>query len=172
MRFAALFIVLLLSACAGHIETRSFNPRTGQIDSNRPAIPGVIVYGPQYMKVTHAFTTRVDKEGNVLGTADQQTCTPVIQKEEVQIMPDFANGFVVRQTGGFLTANKLSVTLTNGMLTTINAESAPQTAEILKAASTVLETIGVPFVEAVGEGVGACNAGPRVVAFARIEPVN
>ena len=168
MRVIALAVAaILLGACAGHLETRPLDPRSGTVGD--PPVDGVIYYEPQYMKITYAFSTLVDDKGAVRGSADEKTCLPQVQKEEIQIMPNFQKARVVRQVGTFLNANKLGVTLANGMLTGVNAESTPQAAELLTATATLVEKVGALFAPEAG-AKAACNASPRIVAFEPIEP--
>jgi hypothetical protein len=168
MRAAATAVLgFMLLGCAAHLETRPFDLAAWRPDSAKSPVEGVVYYAPQYVKIRYAFTTQIDKDGKVTGSADSATCRPVIQKEEIQIMPNYQRAYVVRQTTGFLSGNKLAVTLSNGLLTGVNAESASKVPELLTSVASLVKEVGVlAFPSQPG---GACNAGPRIVGFAPIE---
>lgn len=164
---SSLAMAVLLSGCAGAIHSQPFDAANWT-----DPVEGVVYYAPSYVKVTHAFTTRVDKDGKVVGTADAGTCLPVVQKEEIQIMPDFSKAYRVSYEAGLFGTDKFGVTLSNGMLTGVNAETSAQTAPFLTAAgglATGVAALAVPPVDpAPGVGGLGCNAGARIAAF---EPV-
>src|SRR5713226_1506595 len=175
MRASAACCMLLSAACAGHLETRPLDPKTGRPDSTEPALEGVVYYQPQYMRVTYAFTEFVDKNGRWVGSSEERVpkCTSVIQKEEIQILPNFARPYVIRQTSGFLSANKFGVTLANGVLTGVNTESAPKAPELITATAGLIKAIGefAPFQGlAPDTNLAACNVGPRITELRPVRP--
>jgi len=150
-------VMVLFAGCASHLETRGIDPTTLSDAVNRPVIDGVVFYQPQYVLIRYEFRTRVDSSGKV-----DFDCTPVRQKDEIQIMPDFDRPFVIRQEGGFLTSNKLGLTLANGLLTGVNVESSTKLPETLTA---VLSAAAAASPKLVGKP--ACNAGPMIAGFWR-----
>jgi hypothetical protein len=150
-------VLILLVACASHLETRGIDPTILSDAKNRPVIDGVVFYQPQYVLIRYEFRTRVDSSGKV-----DFDCTPVRQKDEIQIMPDFDRPYVIRQTGGFLTSNKLGLTLANGLLTGVNVESSTKLPETLAAVLSAVTTAAPSKL-----AKPACNAGPMVAGFWR-----
>jgi hypothetical protein len=173
MRILLMLVLPLSFACRAQIETRPFNPTTfTTVDT---PINGVIYYPPQYMKLTYAFSTRVDKDGNVVGSSDAtdagKKCELVVQKEEVQVMPDYLHPLALINKPAWFGTSKFSATFANGMLVSVNSESAPQGVELLKAITEVAKVAGLgPAFQPGGGDAQACNAGPRLVAFAKIDP--
>lgn len=168
MRAATSAVIgLIFLGCAGHLETRPFDLAAWRPDSAKPPVEGIVYYAPEYVRITYAFSTQVDKDGKVTGSADSATCRPVVQKEEIHIMPNYRRAYVVRQTNGFLSGSKLGVTLSNGLLVGVNAESATKVPELLTSVASLVSAVGaLSFPSQAG---GACNAGPRIVAFVPID---
>jgi hypothetical protein len=156
MRFIALLLFVSLFGCAGHLETRP-------VSSLSKPVKGVVYYAPTYVKVRYAFSALVDNAGKVVGTAGDKKCLPLVQKEEIQLIADLRYPYALDLTSGFLSANKLGVTLANGMLTSVNMESVSKAPEFLTAVATTIEKLGV-----LGAKPGpdaACNASPIIVSF-------
>lgn len=162
MKRIAPVIALIAVGCASSIKSQPFD--TGTWKPTGESVEGIVYYAPQYMKITYEFSTRVDKEGKVLGTADGRSCVPVIQKEEVQIMPDYSRAYVLIHEPGFFTASKFSATLDRGMLTGVNTESATRVPELITAIGGLGEAVAVFGAEE------ACNAAPRIRALTRMVP--
>jgi hypothetical protein len=184
MRAAAACWTLFAAACAAHLETRALDPSTGRPDSTKGALEGVVYYQPQYMKVTHVFTELVDKDGKLVGSAEDKDkkCDPVIEKEEIQIMPNYEQPYVIRQTAGFLNGNKFGVTLENGVLTGVNTETATKAPDLITAIPSLVQAVGglghaqaLPpeyrdTTKAKRPALLACNAGPRITDFRPYPP--
>lgn len=64
--------VLLQLGCAGNVTTTALSPDALKQGNS---VRGVVFYPPDYFKLTYAFSARVDKEGKLLGTADDGKCT-------------------------------------------------------------------------------------------------
>jgi hypothetical protein len=156
----ALASTLTMSACAGTVTTSKLSPTAERTK-------GVIFYAPTYAKMTYAFTAYVDDKGKLVGTAADRACKPTIQKEEVQLVADLEKPYVVNLSSGFFNANKLGVTIANGLLTGVNAESGSKIPELLTAVGTVAQGVAA-FGLAPGDTSRACNAAPSLVAFRRI----
>jgi hypothetical protein len=174
MRAAAVCWTLLAAACAAHLETRALDPATERPESTKVALEGVVYYQPQYVKVTHTFMEYVDTNGKLMGSVKDQTCDSVVEKEEIQIMPNYQRPYVIRQTAGFLNANKFGVTLENGVLTGVNTETATKTPDLMTALPSLAQAIGgLAQGQALAlrkgdrprTGGHACNAGPLITAF-------
>ena len=78
---------LLVTACAGNVETRALTPE--QLASGAKH-KGVVFSVPEMVKLTYAFTTRIDEKGNIIGsmTDEKRKCISITQKEEVSMLPD------------------------------------------------------------------------------------
>lgn len=151
-----LLLVALLSvqACAGQVRVSRLQPDAlDRVDG----VKGVVFYQPMLVKFTHRFTTLVDDKGKVIGSAPG-TCELTIQKEETSVLPDLSQPMVVRNASGWFSSAKFSVSLTNGLLTAVNAEPTQKASELLTAlgtAATAFGTLGVP-----SGTKPACNASP------------
>lgn len=162
---ASLLPLLLLAGCTTTITTRDY-------DAARDAggIDGVRYYEPRLYRVRYDYSALIDKSGALLGDAAAGTCRVVAQKEELATLPDFAHPRVLLQHTGAFSSGKIGVTLNNGVLTGLNVESSPQSAELLatlqKAAASVATATLMP--ERAG-GTPACNAGPVIGALRAAE---
>lgn len=165
MRVAAMSagMPLLLAACAGQVRTTSVAPTA--LEAGR-SVKGVVVYQPTLVKLTYSFTTRVDKDGKVVGTTAERTCAQTIQKEELTMIADLQRPVLIANASGFLSAAKFSVTVSNGLLASVNAEPTQKASDLLTATSSLVKEIGVLAVP--GDPVGACNAGPVLAAIQRV----
>ncbi len=146
--FAGISMALQLG-CAGNVTTKELTP-----EALKEGVPGVVYYAPRYVTLVYTFTTRVDANGTVA-----RGCTPVIEKEELSLMPDLKRPMLISNSSGAFSAAKFAVTLENGMLTSINAEPTQKLSDILTTLPALLP--GVPRDNALGSG-NACNAGPRL----------
>jgi hypothetical protein len=132
-------------------------------------VEGVIYYEPQFVRVTYEFSIRLDEAGKIVGSADNKTCVAVIQKEEIQVRPDYDRARVLLNRPGPLAMGKLSVVLADGMLQSINSESASKGPELITAISAAISAVAKDLaVQAPPSGDIACNAGPRIKSFSRI----
>jgi len=168
--FAVVVLTLSAVGCTSKFRIKAVDS-TILDDYKKDGVNGVLFYQPQYMKTTYVFTTLVDKKGAVVGEAEKKTCTPVIQREEIQIMPDFEHPWVILSEPSMFASSTFSVGLSNGMLASVNSETTPQFTETLKAVAA-LPAAAAPFavfaeVEK-GRAPLACNAGPRLASFAPV----
>jgi hypothetical protein len=150
-------------ACAGRLETRPISARAAS-DTHRK-FNGIIYHPGQYVKLTYEYTTRVDEGGKITGHADDHTCTPVVQKEEVQIMPDYNRAYLLSFKPGFLNDGTLNVSLDRGMLANVNVETTSQVASVLTAVSSLASALGISGAAAMvpaRSGSDVCNSEPRL----------
>lgn len=63
--------LIALVGCAGQVKMSRLEPKRLE---NGEEVRGVIVYRPGLLKLTHSFTTLVDKDGKAIGTAAERTC--------------------------------------------------------------------------------------------------
>jgi hypothetical protein len=152
-----------MSACDGQVETEVLDAKGLSVGA---ALTGVIFYPPQFVKSTHSFTTRVDDTGKVIGTLDEGTCRAVVQKQEITILPDLGRPMLVRNASGWASAAKFSVSLSNGLLTAVNAEPTQKPSDLISAAAGLAKELGIKALLAPG-APPACNSGPRITAFER-----
>ncbi|TMA45095.1 MAG: hypothetical protein E6J71_13385 [Deltaproteobacteria bacterium] len=168
--FAVVMLTLSAMGCTSEFRIKAVDS-TRLDDYKKDGVNGVLFYQPQYMKTTYVFTTLVDKKGAVVGEAEKKTCTPVIQKEEIRIMPDFDHPWVILSEPSMFARGQFSVGLSNGMLASVNSESTPQFTETLNAVAA-LTTAAAPFAAFAelekGKAPPACNAGPRLASFAPV----
>jgi hypothetical protein len=138
------------------------------------AVEGVVFYEPQFVKVTYEYLVRIDDDGNVVGEADSadslKKCKRLVQKEEIQIRPNYDAPIAILNKPGWLSSGKLAVGLSDGVLQNVNSESTPQVPDFLASVSGAAKDIA-DFRAASG-AVGrvearSCNAGPRITGFAR-----
>jgi hypothetical protein len=157
---------LALVACTGQVRTVILPPGPLPAGSTHE---GGVAYQPQYVKQTFAYTARVDPQGAVVGSASDATCTPVVQKEDVSLLPDLGRPMLIRNASGALSAAKFSVTLNSGMVASVNAEPTQKPSDLISASSVLLkEAAAVKTIDGAGARP-ACNASPRLVAFERID---
>src|SRR6267378_767963 len=158
-------LIALVVGCAGNVRTELLRP-----DALVPGreLSGVIVYQPQYVKLTYAFTTRLDDKGKVLGRATDGTCQQLTQREDVVLMADLTKPALIRNSAGWFSAAKFSVTLNNGMLASVNSEPTQKLSDLLTSSAAVIKEAALAL-GLVAPSVEACNANPTLVAFQRIE---
>lgn len=160
---ASLLAAMASSGCAATIESRSL--KAGDLAPEAPPIRGIVHYPPTLMKVTYEYSARVDDKGNVLGTADSNTCKAIIQKEELQVLPDFDRPMALLNRPAALANSKFSAALSNGMLQSVNSETASIAADLLTAVSAAAEVASAARVAP--SGGDACNAAPRIAKMQR-----
>lgn len=154
--------MVVLTACEGNVETRVLPADALTKVSTHP---GVIIYQPQFVKLTHSFTTLVNETGQVIGDSRGGKCTPVVQKEEITIMADLSHPMLIRNNTGGPSSAKFSVTLNNGMLVSVNSEPTEKLSEVLKASVPVLGLPAGAHALQLPQGTPACNAGATISKF-------
>ena len=152
-----LLIVVGLSGCSHTFETSKFDTSSWQAQGK--SVEGVVYYEPQLVKIQYSFTTLVDKKGNLLGTAEGDSCKKVVQKEEIKVLPNYNEPRVIINKPSNWATGKFSVGLKDGMLASINSESNPEFSEIVKEISGgegILSLAEAPSAEK------ACNSSPVI----------
>lgn len=168
--WAAIAATLCLAGCTGSVSTENLNPDTYQRVGN--VFRGVIVYPPALFNEISTKRVLVDREGNLIGRADNGTCVPV-RSSRVVTLPDFGRPQRVFYEPGVLEANTFGVQITNGMLTAVNSESSPdrgQTPLNLANAIGALAAAGVGTlgVTPTPRGRPACNEGAVIEGYERM----
>lgn len=163
-----LVVLVLLSmclvACSSTFVTSRFDKTkwapTGQ------AVEGIVYYEPRQVIVTYEFTALTDKEGKLIGTAIEGKCKKILQKQEIMIEPNFDEPMVLLNRPSPFSTSKLSVSLSNGMITNINSESTPQIQELIKAVASVAAVVAPFMAPAPGTPTEkvACNAAPVIAS--------
>lgn len=158
---------ILLLVMSGFVLTAcSYTFKTAKFDTNswKPVgeqVEGLVYYEPHQVLVTYEFTALTDK-GNLIGTAADKACVPIIQKQEIVVEPNFAEPRVLLNKPSPFSSNKLSVTLSNGMIVSLNSESTPKMPELIKEVTGFAKEAGViPFVGK-APSPPACNAAPVI----------
>lgn len=149
-----------LSACATRFESVRLEPAT--LEPKGGKVAGVIVYEPRLVCLTWHFTAR--KEGEEIKEY-QPSCEPIVQKQEIQLMPDLRKPLAIVHKPSMFASGSLSVTIANGMLASLNAENTPLTAEILE--QLVAAAQAAPSIAGlVPTGARkACNAAPQLTTI-------
>lgn len=161
VRAVVVSCALLAAGCTSSFKTSKFDANEWKPTGN--AVEGIVYYEPRHVKLTYMFTALV-KDGVLVGTADQGRCAKVVQKEEIVMEPNLAEPRVLLNSPGPLSTGKLSVTLANGMISTVNSESASRAPESIKEITTLLKESGLlPLAKApTNGGTPACNASPVI----------
>lgn len=157
---ALVVISAFLSGCATSFATR---PYVAQDDAKD--LPGILYYPPGVMRITYAYTLLTDKDGSVQGSATEGTCRQMVQKEELQVLPDYTHPRVFLNTSSPLSSGKVGVSLSQGMITAINVESSPPVAGIATPTGTVAAAV---VNKLAATALPACNAG---LAIASVIPL-
>jgi hypothetical protein len=142
-------VSVLAIGCAAKIHSQRVSPTDWSPKGNK--LSGIIYYQPSLVKITHTFTTLVDDKGKVLGTAAEKTCLPMIEKEELQVWPDFTDPVVLLNAPSWLSNSKFSATLGNGMLQSVNSETSNVVPDLVGAVAEVI-TAAAPSAEAAVAG--------------------
>lgn len=156
MKNTLLFLVFVVgvTGCASQIETVRVDPETLQAIGK--GIEGVMYYEPKLVKVHYEFTQLVDEKTGVI----VRNCERVGQKDEIVTLPDYQNPRAILHKPSQFTSSEFGVTLNNGMLTSVNLKSTPQTAPILE---QIVKATEAPKATGVGKpSTAACNAGPVI----------
>jgi hypothetical protein len=162
MRFLTLIMcIALIAGCSGQIYT-IVDPESE--DSKK--IKGVITYLPQPLVLVYETTQLHDKDGNVIGKAEDGSCLPVELYEIVSI-PDYTKKYAVVYEPGLFETNKFGLELDKGVVTKINTESSSVAKESLAVIQSILGTAkelkGLYAKEdAARMAVPACNAGKKI----------
>lgn len=156
---AALLGTGMLVGCAHRFETRTFDPSRWEVGDK--AVRGIIYYEPQLVKNTYRFTLRTNETGEVVGSAKDDTCVPVVQKQELVVLPDYSHPRALIYKPSWFAAGKFGVTLKDGMLAGINVESTSQVPQFLEAVPKAIEPFGMVTPT-------LCNAAPELASTERV----
>jgi len=176
-RVALVLTCLALAACVtASVESRPLSPAELTAPAKDQTLEGVIFFPPRPYLLVYHFTQydggAPHAPGKVSGSGDTTRCARVIQKTELQVLPDFAHPrLMVPKRHGIGTA-RLSVTLSNGMITAVNADGAQTLTDALKAvtggyADVLNATKGV--VAPVGTEARLCNVAPVLGAIVPVD---
>jgi hypothetical protein len=162
MRLLSLTVSSL--ACQGNVKTTALPPDALKVGGS---VDGVVFFFPQLVKATYSFMALTDNTGKVVGTAEMHDCRPVLQKEELSILPDFSRPMLLRNHSN-LSFAKFAVTLKDGMLTSVNSEPTQTAAGLLSSGATLLKasTAGAAVL-ATGAPAAACNADPHITKVSK-----
>lgn len=148
-----------LAASSSTIKTSRFDVANWQPVG--PQVEGPTYYEPHQVVITHEYTALTDK-GKLVGTAENRVCEPIIQKQEIVIEPNFSEPRVQPKQPSPLSGGKLSVSLSNGIITNVNPESAPRTPGLVKEVTGFVREAGMlPLTKQAGQPP-ACNAAPMI----------
>jgi hypothetical protein len=151
---------ICLVACSSTFMTSKFD--RAQWAPTGKAVEGIVYYEPRQVIVTYQFTALIDDKGKFLGTAEDGACKRTIQKEEIVVEPNFNEPLILLNRPSPFSSNKLNVSFSNGMITSINSESTPQIPEMIKAVTGLAKEAGVLPLKVVPGPDTACNAAPVI----------
>ena len=160
MKKLVVLCFLFLFACTGGFQTSKLDQNTWQV---KQTINGIIYYEPHMVKVTYEYTTLVDANGKLIGTASEGKCRQSVQKEELSIQPDFSNPRILTYKAPMLSSGQFGVTLNNGMITSINIQTTSVVQTGLEAIASVASSGVVPKVYR--SELPACNAEPVITSI-------
>lgn len=149
-----LSVVVSITGCATTFEVRPWKAEDSNGIKN-----GISYYQSVPTLVVWQFTQWVDGTGAYKGAAPNG-CTPVLQKSEIQSLPDLAHKMVFVQYPSNFSSSKYSVTFKDfGTLASIGSETTPVADKILAVAESAAKDL---FVDHLGAQAPACNAGPVI----------
>lgn len=165
MRIPMTLAVLALAGCATGFATRPYNPAT-----DTGTLPGILYYPPRLTRITYAYTALTSQDGNLQGTAAAGDCRTIVQKEELQVLPDYAHPHVFLNTSSPLSTGKVGVSLSQGMISSINVENTPPVAGIATPTGTIASAAITKLSATAGhtsstQVLPACNAGLAITAI-------
>jgi hypothetical protein len=152
---AAMAAAIVMAGCANDFEIKKH-------DGSAIPLNGVPFHRMGLYRVTYEFSERVDANGNRTGTSGgsgRARCQPVVQKEEIQTLVDYSETWLIINKPPALSPGKFSVGLTNGVLSSVGAESNPATPQMISSLIKPADILGTLGGAAVGD---ACNAGPTI----------
>lgn len=167
-------LLLLVSACSGNLYT-VLNPEIGTVGGPEKKLAGILVYPKINVMEVYLTTVIVNKAtGNVIGKAPTD-CTPSPQLK-FTTRTDFTSPYRLVYEPGLLETYKFSVTLEDGALKSVGADSDPSKG--LTAATGFLTGL-LPFAGATPVGLVApaasnlplCNAGPKLEGIFEAPPI-
>ena len=166
-RLPLLIVAFVVAGCANRFETRPYDET---IDAK--AIEGIIYYEPRLVKLTYSFSVLTDKDGAVRRSASGENCLPLIQREEITTLPNYAKPRVLINKPSNFSTGKLGVTLDKGLLTGVNTENSPPAAAAITAVGTVAAAVLPVWSADMGRENGgtACNAAPILTRITPIDP--
>jgi hypothetical protein len=153
---------VLLTGCGGGVYTMKADPQ-------QRSWPGVLVYQPRLMRATYEYTKLKDDAGRIVGSAGRECAA--VRYDDVEVHPDYTTPYVLGYAPGLVGKQTFSLTLADGMVASVNAESDPQIVELLGALTTAVEKAAPVFLppaaagtimSAPSGGAPACNAAPRL----------
>jgi len=166
MRHILPILALALAGCATGFATRPYNATT---DTGK--LPGILYYPPRLTRVTYAYTVLTGQDGSLQGSTSEGTCRTVVQKEELQVLPDYAHPHIFLNTSSPLSTGKVGISLSQGMITSVNVENTPPVAGLATPTGTIVSAAITRLAATAGktgnatQALPACNAGPVITAI-------
>lgn len=185
--FAIACTAIALGGCSGHLYTvEDAVPEDTGGDKSERRFRGIPVYGQLNVIELYQMRTHIDEKTNkVLGKAINGDCVPVF-KQVFSVRTDYRKRMFVRYDPGPFDSSKFALTLKDGALASVNADS-DSTAGLKNLASilpfaiapygekTTASTVSVPSEpgadgKAKPDGANdekklACNAEPKLVGL-------
>ena len=90
----------------------------------------------------------------------EPACKPIVQKQEIHMMADLTKPVALINKPSMFASGKLEVTISDGLLTSLNSENTPLTAELLGNIGRDRHGCGGAFVLAIESKVGEGETAP------------
>lgn len=133
-----LAVSMTLNGCSGHLLTvkNPFSP-----EDQRKEFKGIITYQPINVVELYRSTVLVDEKGNVIGSLLKGECIES-KKTILSVRGDYSNPQMVYYKPGIFDSNKFALTLKDGVIASVNADSDPTAA--LKEIASILPFFMAP----------------------------
>ena len=153
-------IVLACAGCATKFESKRLDKAKWE---KGEGIDGVIYYEPRLMCVTWKFTAFVKDDVLKL---KEPACEPIVEKQEIHLMADLTKPVALIHKPSKFASGSLAVTISDGLLTTLNSVNTPLTADLLGKIAEIGTAAGGLLLRRTEPGVigpgTACNAAPQI----------
>lgn len=176
-RLARAALVLTFATFTGcvtaSVASRPLAPEELTAPIQGQTLEGVIYFPPRPYLLVYHYT---QFDGSALKPpvpSDTGKCVRVVQKTEFEVLPDFAHPRIMVPVRHGIGTARLSVTLSNGMITAVNADGASTLNDAIKAlagsyADVLNATKGV-LMPPPAPGVRMCNVGAVLTAIVPID---
>jgi hypothetical protein len=172
---APAILVAALGACVtASVESRPLTPEELYAPGKGQTLEGVIFYQPRPYLLTYVFTQfdpAASKNPADKNAPATDSCWRTIQHTELLVLPDFAHPRIMTPVRYGIGTAKLSVSMSNGLITAVNSDASSTLADALKAVTGGAADIAgaIKAVPPVPATARRCNAGP---ALSMIEPID
>lgn len=157
-----IFPLLALLGCSGEVSMMRLNLANVKEDQK---IKGVVVYLPRLVRATYAMTQYKDDGGRI-----SSECTQV-RFDKLDVVPDTTAPYAIVYRPELFSTHKFSVSVSNGLLTTINTESesaVAKTLETLASAAQKAATVAAPGARVAPGARPDCNTTQQLIEVKQV----